>query len=221
MLWLSRWRGGPSGRQDLGLRAAWLTQQICRSSFVGAELPQLVDDESSYPGFSKSQGDGDVHGDGTRAFWVSEICNGCSDPMCAPLALVRGSTRRDPVKYLSAVTHSVHRAPKEIALPSGMPKVEPLNANEELFWRALMRIILTLPRHLDRGMVQAVGMTANEYTTVMNLSESPNREMPMADLANATGLSASRTTRLVDDLVTRGLSSSDRARSMGEEMSPN
>ena len=85
-----------------------------------------------------------------------------------------------------------------------MPKVEPLNADEELFWRALMRIILTLPRHLDRDMVQAVGMTANEYITVMNLSEAPNREMRMADLANATGLSASRTTRLVDDLVTRG-----------------
>jgi DNA-binding MarR family transcriptional regulator len=85
-----------------------------------------------------------------------------------------------------------------------MPKVEPLTASEELFWRALMRILLTLPRHLDRDMVQAVGMTANEYTTIMNLSEAPNREMRMADLANATGLSASRTTRLVDDLVARG-----------------
>jgi DNA-binding MarR family transcriptional regulator len=85
-----------------------------------------------------------------------------------------------------------------------MPKAEPLTASEELFWRALMRILLTLPRHLDRDMVQAVGMTANEYTTIMNLSEAPNREMRMADLANATGLSASRTTRLVDDLVARG-----------------
>src|ERR1700733_15692965 len=85
-----------------------------------------------------------------------------------------------------------------------MPKVEPLTPEEELFWRALMRILLTLPRHLDRDMVQAVGMTANEYTTIMNLSEAPNREMRMADLANATGLSPSRITRLVDDLVTRG-----------------
>jgi DNA-binding MarR family transcriptional regulator len=85
-----------------------------------------------------------------------------------------------------------------------MAKVEPLSASEELFWRALMRILLTLPRHLDRDIVQAVGITANEYTTVMNLSEAPNREMRMADLANATGLSASRTTRLVDDLVARG-----------------
>jgi DNA-binding MarR family transcriptional regulator len=85
-----------------------------------------------------------------------------------------------------------------------MPKDPPLGASEELFWRSLMRIVITLPRHLDRDMVQAVGLTANEYTTIMSLSEAPNREMRMADLANATGLSASRTTRLVDDLVTRG-----------------
>src|SRR5580698_8801669 len=85
-----------------------------------------------------------------------------------------------------------------------MPKVEPLTPEEELFWRALMRIVLTMPRHLDRDMVQAVGMTANEYTTIMNLSEAPNREMRMADLASATGLSASRITRLVDELVSRG-----------------
>jgi DNA-binding MarR family transcriptional regulator len=81
---------------------------------------------------------------------------------------------------------------------------EPLNDHEEVFWRALMRIVMVLPRHLDRDMVQAVGVTANEYTTIMNLSEAPNRELRMADLANATGLSASRTTRLVDDLVNRG-----------------
>jgi DNA-binding MarR family transcriptional regulator len=85
-----------------------------------------------------------------------------------------------------------------------MAKVEPLNDEEELFWRALMRIVIALPRHLDRDMVRAVGVTANEYTTIMNLSEAPDREMRMADLANATGLSASRTTRLVDDLATRG-----------------
>jgi DNA-binding MarR family transcriptional regulator len=85
-----------------------------------------------------------------------------------------------------------------------MAKIEPLSDEEELFWRALMRIVIVLPRYLDRDMVQAVGMTANEYTTIMILSEAPNREMRMADLANASGLSASRMTRLVDDLVSRG-----------------
>jgi DNA-binding MarR family transcriptional regulator len=85
-----------------------------------------------------------------------------------------------------------------------VPNIEPLTQTEELFWRALMRLMIALPRQLDRDLVQAVGVTATEYTTIMNLSEAPNREMRMADLANATGLSASRMTRLIDDLVTRG-----------------
>ena len=84
-------------------------------------------------------------------------------------------------------------------------KVEPLSPSEEMLWRALMRIVKTLPRHLDSDLVRSVGLTASEYTTIMHLSEAPERELRMADLADATGLSASRTTRLVDDLASRGL----------------
>jgi DNA-binding MarR family transcriptional regulator len=84
-------------------------------------------------------------------------------------------------------------------------KVDPLNETEEAFWRALMRIALSLPRRLDGDLVRTVGITANEYTTLMCLSEAPSRELRMADLANAAALSASRTTRLVNDLQTRGL----------------
>jgi DNA-binding MarR family transcriptional regulator len=50
-----------------------------------------------------------------------------------------------------------------------------------------------------------VGITANEYTTLMCLSEASGRELRMADLAHAAALSASRMTRLVDDLQGRGL----------------
>ncbi len=67
-----------------------------------------------------------------------------------------------------------------------------------------MRIVKVLPRHLDTDLVRGAGLTASEYTTIMNLSEAPNRELRMNDLASATGLSASRTTRLVDDLQSRG-----------------
>jgi DNA-binding MarR family transcriptional regulator len=84
-------------------------------------------------------------------------------------------------------------------------KVEALSATEEEFWRALMRIVLSLPRRLDSDLVRSVGVTANEYTTLMCLSEAPGRELRMADLANAAALSASRMTRLVDDLQARGL----------------
>jgi DNA-binding MarR family transcriptional regulator len=87
----------------------------------------------------------------------------------------------------------------------GVPNPEPLTPAEEMLWRALMRIVLSLPRHLHNDMVRATGLTASEYTVIMHLSEAPNRQLRMADLAAATGLSASRTTRLVDDLQTRGL----------------
>ena len=86
-----------------------------------------------------------------------------------------------------------------------MAKVDSLSATEEAFWRALMRIVLSLPRRLDSDLVRTVGITANEYTTLMCLSEARSRELRMADLANAAALSASRMTRLVDDLQSRGL----------------
>ena len=86
-----------------------------------------------------------------------------------------------------------------------MDKVEPLNETEEVLWRAMMRIVLSLPRRLDTDLVRSAGITANEYTTLMCLSEAPHRELRMADLANAAALSASRMTRLVDDLQDRGL----------------
>ncbi|HEY5200763.1 MAG TPA: MarR family winged helix-turn-helix transcriptional regulator [Acidothermaceae bacterium] len=86
-----------------------------------------------------------------------------------------------------------------------MAKVVPLSTAEEEFWRALMRIVLSLPRRLDSDLVKTVGITANEYTTLMCLSEAAGRQLRMADLANAAALSASRMTRLVDDLQSRGL----------------
>jgi len=87
----------------------------------------------------------------------------------------------------------------------GVATVEPLSANEEALWRAEMRILKILPRLLDSDLIRGVGLTASEYTTIMHLSEAPNRQLRMADLASATDLSASRTTRLVDDLQSRGL----------------
>jgi DNA-binding MarR family transcriptional regulator len=86
-----------------------------------------------------------------------------------------------------------------------MGTLEPLSATEEVLWRAVMRIVKVIPRHLDSDLIRGAGLTASEYTTIMHLSEAPNRELRMADLASATDLSASRMTRLVDDLQTRGL----------------
>src|SRR5580693_5582721 len=86
-----------------------------------------------------------------------------------------------------------------------MKKVASLSPAEETLWRALMRIVKVLPRDLDSDLMRGAGLTSSDYTTLMHLSEAPNRELRMSDLASATGLSASRMTRLVDDLQTRSL----------------
>jgi DNA-binding MarR family transcriptional regulator len=110
------------------------------------------------------------------------------------------------------------------SLPEVVAKVDPLSETEEIFWRALMRIVLALPRRLDSDLARTVGITANEYTTLMCLSEAPDRALRMADLANAAALSASRMTRLVDDLQTRGLvtkrTSSEDARGNVAKLTP-
>jgi DNA-binding MarR family transcriptional regulator len=86
-----------------------------------------------------------------------------------------------------------------------MARTEPLSPPEEALWRALMRVVKALPRNLDSDLIRDAGLTASEYSTLMHLSEAPNRELRMNDLANAAGVSASRTTRLVDDLQSRSL----------------
>jgi DNA-binding MarR family transcriptional regulator len=86
-----------------------------------------------------------------------------------------------------------------------MATVEPPTPAEEQLWRALIRIVVSLPRLLETDILRATGLTSNEYITLMSLSEAPNREVRMADLANATALSPSRMTRLVDDLQSRSL----------------
>jgi DNA-binding MarR family transcriptional regulator len=93
---------------------------------------------------------------------------------------------------------------KQVIL-EGMATPEPLSPTEEALWRAVMRIVKVIPRHLDSDLIRGAGLTASEYTTIMHLSEAPNRELRMAELASATDLSASRMTRLVDDLQSRGL----------------
>ncbi|MFJ2828343.1 MarR family winged helix-turn-helix transcriptional regulator [Streptomyces sp. NPDC087263] len=85
-----------------------------------------------------------------------------------------------------------------------MSAQDPLLAQEEQFWRALMRIIVALPRSLDDDLLRSTGLSLTEYVVLMNLSEAENQELRMADLALATALSASRITRVVDALQSRG-----------------
>ncbi len=85
-----------------------------------------------------------------------------------------------------------------------MTAEDALTAQEERFWRALMRVIVALPRSLDDDLLRSTGLTLTEYVVLMSLSEAENQELRMADLAAATALSASRITRVVDALQSRG-----------------
>lgn len=68
-----------------------------------------------------------------------------------------------------------------------------------------MRVVKALPRFLDVDLLQGIGLSASEYSVIMHLSEAPKRELRMSDLAGSCELSASRMTRLVDDLQSRSL----------------
>jgi len=87
----------------------------------------------------------------------------------------------------------------------GVAGVDRLSATEDVLWRALMRIVVSLPRRLGDDLVRTVGISVNEYLALMSLFEAAGRELRMSDLADATALSASRVTRLVDELQARGL----------------
>lgn len=86
-----------------------------------------------------------------------------------------------------------------------MSQREPLNAPEEQLWRALAEVIITLPRALDEEFVREAGVTMTEYGLLVALSEAPDRELRLSDLAAVVSLSLSRISRLVDSMAKRGL----------------
>ena len=54
-----------------------------------------------------------------------------------------------------------------------MPKTQALDAEEELLWRSLMRLVITLPRTLSDALERTADMNATEYQVLMYLSEAP------------------------------------------------
>jgi DNA-binding MarR family transcriptional regulator len=82
---------------------------------------------------------------------------------------------------------------------------QPLTVREERLWRALQRLTISLPRAMDDDLLRSTGLSLTDYTVLAHLSEAEDQMLRMADLAAATALSASRITRVVDNLQSRGL----------------
>jgi DNA-binding MarR family transcriptional regulator len=86
----------------------------------------------------------------------------------------------------------------------GVP-IRPLSAVEETLWRSFIRVVITMPRALEEDLERKRGLSLSEYSVLMVLSEAPDRELRMSDIANRAALSASRITRVVADLEQEGL----------------
>src|SRR5882672_12889677 len=80
-----------------------------------------------------------------------------------------------------------------------------LDGDEEILWRSLVELLLRLPRVLDENFAREAKVSMTDYSVLVALSEAPAGELRMGELAEATALSRSRTTRVVDDLVRRSL----------------
>lgn len=81
----------------------------------------------------------------------------------------------------------------------------PLTADEENFLRAFARTILTVPRAFDADLLREQGISMSEYTVLRLLSESPDRRLRMSELAEASAISLSGMTRIVNRLEGQNL----------------
>ncbi|MEH0935813.1 MarR family winged helix-turn-helix transcriptional regulator [Micromonospora psammae] len=91
--------------------------------------------------------------------------------------------------------------PEPKSAPEG---VQPLSPDEEALVRTLNRVIYALPRALDAYMVREQRLPSIDYLTLMHLSEAPERQLRMSELASACEMSLSGMTRVVQKLEGQG-----------------
>lgn len=95
-------------------------------------------------------------------------------------------------------------APPDASGHTGRMSPEPLDPTQEQAWRSLVRLMVVLPRAIDVDLSRTAGIALTTYVVLMNLSESPDHQLPMRELAERTALSPSRMTRVVDGLERDG-----------------
>ena len=80
-----------------------------------------------------------------------------------------------------------------------------LDGDEEAMWRSFVELLVRLPRVLDENFIRETHVSMAEYSVLVALSEAPDQELRMGDLAEAAALSRSRMSRIVDDMARRSL----------------
>lgn len=84
------------------------------------------------------------------------------------------------------------------------PTPEPLDAVHESAWRAYLRAHALLQRALDAELRRESGISLNTFDALVQLSEAPDRQMRMNQLAAALVYSQSGLTRVADGLEKAG-----------------
>lgn len=80
-----------------------------------------------------------------------------------------------------------------------------LSENEQASWRAWISASSTLNHQLSADLQRDHGITLADYEILVQLSEHPDRQMRMSELATATLSSRSRLSHQIDRLEKRGL----------------
>jgi DNA-binding MarR family transcriptional regulator len=80
-----------------------------------------------------------------------------------------------------------------------------LSKEQQVHWRAWITASNVLPELLSRELQESFGLTITDYEILVRLSESPDRQMRMSDLAIKSLLSRSRLSHQIDRLENRGL----------------
>lgn len=80
-----------------------------------------------------------------------------------------------------------------------------LTEDEQRLWRGWIAVSMLLPDQLSRDLQESHGLTGTDYQVLVELSESPERRMRMATLADRTQLSRSRLSHQIDRMAKAGL----------------
>jgi DNA-binding MarR family transcriptional regulator len=82
--------------------------------------------------------------------------------------------------------------------------VAALTADEEKAWRALTYVANHLVKVLGDDLAAQTRVSLSEYVVLVHLSEAPDTQLRIGDLASVSALSPSRMSRLVDGMASKG-----------------
>jgi DNA-binding MarR family transcriptional regulator len=84
-------------------------------------------------------------------------------------------------------------------------EADPLNPTEERAWRAISKLMTLMPRQIDLDMQKSTGLSTTTFAVLLHLTEAPDQQLRISDLAERTAMSPSRMTRVVQALESDGL----------------